>query len=146
MIATGAVTAKKLRVAEPVIYIIDDDKANNFLTRIMLEDAGLSNFKQFRLVDEAVDELKRISAAGLTEEYPLLILLDLNMPNWDGLDFLESCRKCGRLPGYVRIFILSSSNLEEDKQRALAYEFVTGYIEKPLNKDSIKNILSHFQS
>ena len=75
---------------------------------------------------------------------PDLILLDLNMPNWDGLDFLESCRLCGRLPDYTRIFILTSSEMPEDKEKAMSYKFVTGYMTKPLTDQSVQTILSHF--
>lgn len=123
------------------ILLVDDDSAYHFLQKLVLKENNINC-----PVDSVYDGYEALRYMEDCDGSPDLILLDLNMPNWDGLDFLESCRKCGRLPGYVRIFILSSSNLEEDKQRALAYEFVTGYIEKPLNKDSIKNILSHFQS
>ena len=128
-------------MAEEVIYIIDDDKANNFLTRIMLEDAGLSNFKQFRLVDEAVDELKRISAAGLTEEYPLLILLDLNMPIKTGWDFIEEFRTFPHdITSKAKIYLLSSSDYKGDHEKAKDYPEVLSFLDKPIS-DEVANWL-----
>ncbi len=122
-----------------MIYIIDDDKANNFLTRIMLEDAGLTNFRQFKLVDEAMDELKRITAEKLEDEYPGLILLDLNMPIKTGWDFLEEFRN---LPEEVisksRIYLLTSSDFRGDHEKAKSYPEVLDFIDKPVTDEVAK--------
>ncbi len=122
-----------------MIYIIDDDKANNFLTRIMLEDAGLTNFRQFKLVDEAMDELKRITAEKLEDEYPGLILLDLNMPIKTGWDFLEEFRN---LPEEVisksRIYLLTSSDFPGDHEKAKSYPEVLDFIDKPVTDEVAK--------
>ena len=122
-----------------MIYIIDDDKANNFLTRIMLEDAGLTNFRQFKLVDEAMDELRRITAEKLEDEYPGLILLDLNMPIKTGWDFLEEFRG---LPEEVtsksRIYLLTSSDFRGDHEKAKSYPEVLDFIDKPVTDEVAK--------
>ena len=124
---------------DQVIYIIDDDKANNFLTRIMLEDAGLTNFRQFKLVDEAMDELRRITAEKLEDEYPGLILLDLNMPIKTGWDFLEEFRG---LPEEVtsksRIYLLTSSDFRGDHEKAKSYPEVLDFIDKPVTDEVAK--------
>jgi len=128
-------------VAEPVIYIIDDDKANNYLTRIMLEDTGLSNFKQFRLVDEAMDELKRVVSENLQEEYPTLILLDLNMPLKTGWDFLDEFRLVANPFGTApKIYFLTSSDYRGDRQKASAYPEILDFLDKPIT-DEVANWL-----
>ena len=141
MIATGAVTAKKLRVAEPVIYIIDDDKANNYLTRIMLEDTGLSNFRQFRLVDEAMDALKKVVDEKQEEEYPTLILLDLNMPVKTGWDFLDEFRTLPQ-PFSIKpkIYFLTSSDYRGDREKAGSYPEILDFLDKPIS-DEVANWL-----
>lgn len=123
-------------MAEPVIYIIDDDKANNYLTRIMLEDTGLRNFKQFRLVDAAIDELKRVTDENLEEEYPTLILLDLNMPLKTGWDFLDEFRNIAR-PFSVasKIYFLTSSDYRGDRQKASAYPEILDFLDKPITNE-----------
>lgn len=124
---------------EKVIYIIDDDKANNFLTRIMLEDEGLTNFRQFRLVDEAMEELKRLAGEKLENEYPALILLDLNMPVKTGWDFLEEFRS---LPHEItfnaKIYLLSSSDYRGDHEKAKAYPEVLDFLDKPITDEVAK--------
>ena len=119
--------------------MVDDDSAFHFLQKLELNENDVNC-----QIDSVYDGHQALKYMEECNGSPDLILLDLNMPNWDGLDFLESCRKCGRLPDYVRIFILNSSLMPEDKERAMAFGFVTGYLEKPLNQKSIKEILSHF--
>jgi len=121
------------------ILLVDDDVAFHFLQKLVLSENNINC-----PVDSVYDGYEALRYMEDCNGSPDLILLDLNMPRWNGLDFLESCRKCGQLPDYVKIFILTSSQLPEDKERAMSYNFVTGYLEKPLNKESIKNILSHF--
>ena len=124
---------------EQVIYIIDDDKANNFLTRIMLEDVGLTNFRQFKIVDEAMDELHRVVAEKLENEYPTLILLDLNMPIKTGWDFLDEFRAFPQeVTSKARIYLLTSSDFRGDHEKAKSYPEVLDFIDKPVTDEVAK--------
>ena len=59
---------------------------------------------------------------------PHLILLDLNMPRMNGLEFLEAIRADEDLKNTV-VFMITTSKAEEDKTRAYAQN-VAGYIVK----------------
>ena len=59
---------------------------------------------------------------------PHLILLDLNMPRMNGLEFLEVIRKDEELKSAV-VFMITTSKAEEDKERAYGHN-VAGYIVK----------------
>lgn len=61
---------------------------------------------------------------------PSIILLDLNMPRMNGIEFLKQIRNDERLK-YVSVFILTTSNEERDKVDAYGYN-VAGYIVKPV--------------
>ena|SRR5579862_7332782 len=123
-------------MVEHLIYIIDDDKANNELTKIMLEDAGLSAFKQFRRAEEALNELKKLCETNNTDEFPYIILLDINMPAIDGWGFLMEFRK---LPAEFtckpKIYLLSSSDYPGDYEKAKQFPEVLDFLEKPLSED-----------
>ena len=126
-------------MAEPVIYIIDDDKANNFLTRLMLEDAGLTNFRQYRLAEEALNELTRIYDGSDEDEYPALILLDLNMPAMDGWSFMNEFRKVPlNSAPKPKIYLLSSSDYHGDHEKVKNYPEVTDFLDKPLTEHVAK--------
>ena len=65
---------------------------------------------------------------------PDVILLDLNMPKMNGLEFLEEIRKDPFLKD-LNVFIMTTSS--EDTDRLAAQHLnVSGYIEKPLTFDS----------
>jgi CheY-like chemotaxis protein len=59
---------------------------------------------------------------------PHLILLDINMPRMNGLEFLEALRADEALKMAI-VFIITTSKAEEDKARAYE-QFVAGYIVK----------------
>ena len=59
---------------------------------------------------------------------PLLILLDLNMPLMNGIQFLEQLRSDESLKDSI-VFVLTTSNDERDKMAAYEYN-VAGYLVK----------------
>jgi CheY-like chemotaxis protein len=59
---------------------------------------------------------------------PFIVLLDLNMPRMDGIEFLKEVRKDDELRKSI-VFIMTTSNADEDK--VAAYNLgVAGYILK----------------
>ena len=69
-----------------------------------------------------------------TKVLPDIILLDLNMPKMNGLEFLRIIKNYYSLNS-IKIFIMTTSSEEYDKIAAQKLE-VTGYILKPLNFDN----------
>jgi CheY-like chemotaxis protein len=59
---------------------------------------------------------------------PYLVLLDLNMPRMNGLEFLRELRSDGQLRGTV-VFVLTTSGSDADRARAYQ-EFIAGYMVK----------------
>jgi CheY-like chemotaxis protein len=60
---------------------------------------------------------------------PYLILLDLNMPRMNGLQFLKELRRDSRLTDSI-VFVLTTSRADEDKTAAYS-QHVAGYLQKP---------------
>lgn len=59
---------------------------------------------------------------------PYLVLLDLNMPRMNGMEFLEEVRKDSRLKDSV-VFVLTTSHEEQDRFQAYQLN-VAGYMVK----------------
>ncbi|MBO9724648.1 MAG: response regulator [Novosphingobium sp.] len=76
---------------------------------------------------EALDIL-RGRHPGKQVATPVIVLLDLNMPNMDGFQFLEELRADAELKRTV-VFILSTSSRDQDRSRAYD-EHVAGYMVK----------------
>ncbi len=62
---------------------------------------------------------------------PRIIILDLNMPKMNGIEFLTIIRKDERLK-HISVFVMTTSNEDSDKINAYNLN-VAGYILKPLS-------------
>lgn len=119
------------------VLLIDDDPINNLVNKKQLERQGSEiNITVFQEAKAALDFLDKINSND-----SLLILLDINMPQVDGWDFLEGVK--GRLPN-IKIVMLTSSIDAKDRQRAFAYQHVVDYIIKPLTREKAAELLTQF--
>jgi CheY-like chemotaxis protein len=126
---------KKINLA----CIIEDDPTHVYITKRFLNLTGLvdsilicSNGK------DAFTKLKAIISSG--EKLPELILLDLNMPVWDGWQFLDAFKEIP-VEDTIDIFILTSSNNEADIERAKNYNIDSNYIVKPITLEKLQDVI-----
>ena len=87
---------------------------------------------------DGMDALEKISQIPQVD----LIIVDLNMPNMDGFEFIQNVRG-SELHRDVPIIILSSERGEESKQRGIAVG-ANAYIEKPFDAKNIEYQVSKF--
>jgi CheY-like chemotaxis protein len=125
---------------DKIVFLIDDDPITNFIhTKIINADLPYTVIA-FTDAEKALEEIKRRQALG-ADSIPDLILLDVNMPNMDGWEFLDEFQKlqnselekCG-------VIMLSSSLDRDDMERASAYKCVIEFISKPLTAQMLKDI------
>ena len=90
----------------PVVIVIEDEIEISRFVRAALEDEGCQ-------VSEAATSAQGLVAAGSRK--PDLILLDLGLPDGDGIDVVKSLRTWSTVP----ILILSARSDEQDKIAAL---------------------------
>ena len=123
----------------PQAYLIDDDEMSCYLTRFMLK---LQNVvAEIITYNEAEEALLAIKTGLEKNNLPNLILLDLNMPNMDGWEFLDALTPLEeKLKAKVQIFILTSSVDPVDEKRSQAYSLVSGFIPKPLSIEAVNLI------
>ena len=79
---------------------------------------------------DGLDALNILRGTGGQEKlaHPYIILLDINMPRMNGIEFLDALRKDAELHASI-VFILTTSNDEQDRLKAYAHH-VAGYILK----------------
>jgi len=128
---------KKINLA----CLIEDDPIHVFLTQKYIEMIGkVENLMICSNGKEAFDKLSAIITAG--NVLPELILLDLNMPIWDGWQFLDEFTKIP-IEEKVIIYILTSSNNPEDLKKAAEYNLASNYLVKPITLDNLKIALEN---
>ena len=124
------------------ILLIDDNETSNFLNERLLRRLNLtdhilvlSNGKQ------ALDYLENLSRqGGQAGIKPELILLDINMPVLDGIEFLELFQQLdARFRQGIHIAMLSTSNHPQDTGKASTFQ--AHYLTKPLTIEKVEALL-----
>jgi len=113
--------------------VIDDSEADQFFARLEIE-----KFDPTIDIIQACDGLQALDMLGKAKLQPDIILLDINMPRMSGHEFVEAYEKAFKKPSII--IMLSSSNLDVDKDRAMRYQCVHEYIEKPLNSSCLERM------
>src|SRR5205823_6595315 len=83
---------------------------------------------------EALDLLRGTNGKEKISPLPRIILLDINMPKMNGLEFLKEMRNDPDIKG-ISVFVLTTSNDDKDKVEAYNYN-IAGYIIKPITFES----------
>lgn len=122
------------------ICIIDDDPIYVFTVRHLLKSVPIfEEVTVYKDGKEAFEGLKAAETKG--EAFPDLILLDLNMPVWDGWDFIEEFKKLARSEDTM-VCVVSSSDHPDDVGRAEQHSLVHDVLLKPLTADVLKALAS----
>ena len=120
------------------ILVIDDDEICNFLTVNALKKAGIKG-----TIDVVLNGLDALNKLKENKSFPDLILLDINMPVMDGIDFLRNYKSAG-FEGKTKIAMHTSSVRDFDKYQAMKYEDVFDFIQKPISHEKLINIIDNF--
>ncbi len=101
------------------VLVVDDDRTTRDILRRMLEREGWA-------VTEA--ENGRVALDRMAENQPGLILLDLMMPEMDGLEFIEEMRGHQEWSDVPVVVVTAKKLTPEDRQR------LNGFVEKVVQK------------
>lgn len=93
---------------------------------------------------EALAMLKGDEGYTKIEPRPQIILLDLNMPKMNGLEFLKALRNDSELKS-ISVFVMTTSNDERDRIDAFNLN-VAGYILKPVSFEKFVGAVSILNS
>ncbi len=108
-----------LEVAHPRILVVEDDPEIRRFLRASLINSG------YHLVESSTGEDGLIKVA---DERPALVLLDLGLPDIDGLTVIRRLRGWSNVP----MIVLSARGNEADKIKALDYG-ADDYLTKPFS-------------
>src|SRR5687768_6537761 len=114
------------------LLLIDDDEVDCMNVQRAFKKNSISNplFIAHNGV-EGLDMLRGTNGVPKIDPLPRIILLDINMPKMNGLEFLKELRADKNLHN-ISVFVMTTSNDEKDRFEAYNYN-VAGYIIKPIS-------------
>ncbi|ARV10178.1 response regulator [Winogradskyella sp. PC-19] len=123
------------------IMLIEDD-----MIEVMKLNRATSSLKLNHKIIEANNGEEALKALEQKDNLPDIILLDLNMPKINGIEFLKILKTDERLK-YIPTIILTTSNNQRDLLECYKIG-VAGYILKPLKYEEyvfkIEKLLSYW--
>ncbi|MFN8374624.1 MAG: response regulator [Anaerolineae bacterium] len=115
------------------ILCVEDNPQNMRLVRKMLGSVGYN-------ILEASDGLSGLRIAA--EEMPDLILMDINLPDIDGMEATQRI-KADTLLAHIPVIALTANAMPGDRERFLQAG-CDGYLSKPITKSELIALVGHF--
>jgi DNA-binding NtrC family response regulator len=116
--------SSNLKPASPTILIVDDDNTARYGIRRALEG------RYHVLEAEGISAARRVMA----QEDPHLLLLDIEMPEESGLDFLRELKAQVASPVVIMITAYGSEKIAVEAMKSGAYD----YLPKPFDVDELR--------
>ena len=123
------------------ILLVEDDEVDVMTVKRAFKKGNITN--PLYVAGNGLEALKMLRGeAGKPSLVPVdrrIILLDLNMPKMNGLEFLKVLR-ADSVIGHIPVVVLTTSN--EEKDRVQAYDLnVAGYILKPISFNNFVELM-----
>jgi CheY-like chemotaxis protein len=129
------------------ILLVEDDELDIISVQRSLKKIDLNI--ELQTAYNGIEALAMLKDLPNSQKLPDIILLDLNMPKMNGIEFLTELRK-DETYNAIKVFVMTTSNEEQDRISTEKLG-VSGYIIKPLNfgdnskRNSSMDYFMHFQ-
>ena len=122
------------KIQEYSLIIADDDPIHRLLLNI--------HFREMKLpIVEAANGQELLELFERLENKPIILLLDLHMPDLDGYEVIQLMSADPMKYKNIKTIVLSgSSALDLDKD--WIHEYVYGFVEKPINKTAMIEMIT----
>lgn len=120
------------------ILLVDDDNVANFINQKLITNWQITeSIETVMDARKALNDLAQQCQQGVC---PDVILLDLNMPNFDGFDFIQAFQQLSDSSlQSIKIVVLTSSDDTTDMHRVQALG-INRIINKPLTLEKLQHV------
>jgi len=124
-----------MRIKSNPILLVEDDSVDAMTVKRALKELHVSN--PLTHVENGEEALAHLQDSS--QEQPCLILLDLNMPVMNGIEFLHAVKS---LPELKRIPVVALTTSDEQEDKVESFELgVAGYMRKPVEYQQFVEIV-----
>jgi signal transduction histidine kinase/DNA-binding response OmpR family regulator len=118
------------------ILVAEDNKTNQLIVKTMLQSAAIS----LTFADDGLEVLHKFE-----EISPDIILMDMSMPQMDGIEATQAIRKLENEKeiGHCPIIALTANALREDQDRCLKAG-MDAFLTKPINKKALLSTIQRW--
>lgn len=119
------------------VWVIDNDPTFTFIIKRLFELIDFCD--SLSVYGDAEEALKLIQNNTQPNELPNLLLVDINMPIFDGWQFLD---ELGNEPAIqdMTIYLVSSSVDPRDGKKMRTYSYVKDLLIKPITEEQLNSI------
>ena len=118
------------------ILLVEDDDVDVMTVRRAFEKAHILN--PLYVASNGIEALEKLRSGEIPNERRL-VLLDLNMPRMNGIEFLRELRKDPALC-QTAVVVLTTSTMDRDKFDAYGMN-IAGYLVKPVTFDAFCDLM-----
>lgn len=124
------------------VLVIDDEEIDGLILTTLLQKGNVTNDIVYKTSGTSALEYLTL-LGGNKASWPTHIFIDINMPNMNGFEFIDSYLKLPNINSQnVKVFILSSSSSPSDINRAHTYPSINEYLFKPISLKVIQRLVN----
>ena len=122
--------------------LVDDNEVDLFLHEQLLRLAGsFSHIWTFPVAEAALDHLVSLYNTQGKADYPIMILLDIKMPDMDGFQFVSRLQQLpDSLKNRCYVVMISATLQLSDSVRAEANPYIFRFLGKPLTAKVLREV------
>lgn len=121
--------------SETTISLVDDDPITNTVNKLTIK--SFNKEIKTKVYKNPMDAVEDITTSP--EEHDI-VFLDINMPEMSGWEVLDKIDHIA-FENNINVYMLTSSENDEEKKQSESYSSVKGFVSKPLNANFLSTII-----